>query len=58
MRRVRLLLLVVLWMGFVGALYFGVPPPGHPVRPLLWVTMVLLSLRVIYGTVRSKKRRV
>jgi hypothetical protein len=55
--RVRLLVVVGLWIGFVGALYFGTPPPGHSVRPLLWVTMVLLSLRVIYGTVTSNKRR-
>jgi hypothetical protein len=54
--RIRLLVLVVAWILFVVALYFGMPPLGHPARPLLWVSMVLLSLRVIYGAVRSNKR--
>ena len=56
LRRVRLLVVIALWVLFVGALSFGAPPLGHPLRPLLWVAMVLLSLRVIYATVRSNKR--
>ena len=55
--RVRLLVVVALWAAFVGALSMGAPSPGHPLRPLLWVAMVLVSLRVMYGAVRSNKRR-
>lgn len=56
LRRVRLLVVVALWVVFVGALSLGAPPLGHPLRPLLWVAMVLLSVRVIYAAVRSNKR--
>jgi hypothetical protein len=55
--RVRLVVLVAVWLGFLATLYLGRPPRGHPVRPLLWATMVLLSLRVIYGAVSARKRR-
>ena len=55
--RVRLLLVVALWAAFVGALAAGIPPLGHPLRPLLWVAMVLVSLRVMYGAMRPSKRR-
>jgi hypothetical protein len=54
--RVRLLVVIGLWGVFVGALGLGTPPPGHPLRPLLWVAMVLVSLRVTYGAMRSNKR--
>jgi hypothetical protein len=50
--RIRLLVVVALWAVFVGALSAGTPPPGHPLRPLLWVAMVLVSLRVMYGAMR------
>lgn len=56
LRRVRLLVVIALWVVFVGSLSVGVPPLGHPLRPLMWVAMVLLSLRVIYAAVRSNKR--
>jgi hypothetical protein len=55
--RIRLLVLVAVWFAFVVALNAGVPARGHPMRPLLWVTIVLVSLRVIYGAVRSQTRR-
>jgi hypothetical protein len=54
--RMRVLVVVGLWAVFVGALYLGVPPPGQPLRPLLWMAMVLVSLRVMYGAVRSNRR--
>jgi hypothetical protein len=56
LRRVRLLVMIALWVVFVGGLSLGVPPLGHPLRPLMWVAMVLLSLRVIYAAMRSNKR--
>jgi hypothetical protein len=54
--RVRLLVVIALWTVFVGALSLGAPPRGHALRPLLWLAMVLVSLRVVYGAVRSNKR--
>ena len=56
LRRLRLLVVIALWVVFVGALSVGVPPLGHPLRPLMWIAMVLISLRVIYAAVRSNKR--
>ena len=56
LRRMRLLVVIGLWSVFVGALALGTPPPGHPLRPLLWLAMVLVSLRVMYGAMRSNRR--
>ena len=56
LRRLRLLVLIALWVVFVGALSVGMPPLGHPLRPLMWIAMVLISLRVSYAAVRSNKR--
>ena len=56
LKRARLVVVVALWAVFLAAMYGGVPPNGHSLRPLLWVTMVLVSLRIVYGAVRSNKR--